>query len=766
MKYFILILFLSSHILGFTQSLFNSANDKEITNERARTELFLTAFVEDNQLFLQIPSSIINKPMLFVRHEENDVDKHKQIVWSLSKENILLEVPRIQSSDGVIIPLKKNPTLHKNILAIFPIDKEKSSSKVYCINITNLILNQTIEWELEFSETLIPELSLIEGAKHLDNELIIKTQRGLFKNQSRVSVPVYFNFYALPQPMESRQFDYRMGFFNEEKNSISYGAKNSIANITRWRLEKKYKNKQISVPVKPITFILSPKIPKKWRPYVKSGIEEWLPAFESAGFKNALIIKEVDKLDDWNGHSVNNSIVRWGDYRDVRGFEDAGGSTVSNIVDLRSGEILKSDILIGSSYQQIADRYFIRCAPLDKRAHQYPFSDDLMGELIQFLVAHETGHAFGIMDNNYGEYSYPFDKMRDETWLKNMGHTPSVMTYARHNNVAQPEDNIPPSLLIQKVGPTDLYNIRWAYTSFSNVYSLDEKSAYLEGIIRLQDSIPWFRYNNNQYEIIGPGATNEVVETNDPIKSTQMALKNLKRVIELLPEVNKDQKDNARLERLYTKTINLWYHHMRHIVSLIGGYDIYYKSINQEGRIYTPIDIELQKAAIDFLISNAFSPPDWLIHSEFMSKLNYSTFPDKVVEYQQLLLFELLRPQRMKRLEYLENSIGIENATQRFLSKLQLGLFKELYESTGTVDPREQELQSTYIDKLITIVQQKRVNIEANKKDHDYTDYSKGLIMEQLKSLEKRINKKVTKNKDHISIGHWMLCLKKLNKKL
>src|SRR5690606_4753338 len=108
-----------------------------------------------------------------------------------------------------------------------------------------------------------------------------------------------------------------------------------------------------------------------------------------------------------------------------------------------------------------SEKYFIRAAPLDKRAQKFPFPDDLLGELYQSLVAHEAGHTFGLMDRNYGEFAYPIEKMSDVEWLRTMGHTPSVMNYTRQNNVAQPEDSIPPSLLNQKVGPMDIYNIKW-----------------------------------------------------------------------------------------------------------------------------------------------------------------------------------------------------------------------------------------------------------------------------------------------------------------
>ena len=63
--------------------------------------------------------------------------------------------------------------------------------------------------------------------------------------------------------------------------------------ITRYRLEKKDPNAALSEPVKPIVYYVDPATPTKWVPYLKKGIEDWQPAFEAAGFKNAIIAKEA-----------------------------------------------------------------------------------------------------------------------------------------------------------------------------------------------------------------------------------------------------------------------------------------------------------------------------------------------------------------------------------------------------------------------------------------------------------------------------------------
>src|SRR5690606_38039195 len=119
------------------------------------------------------------------------------------------------------------------------------------------------------------------------------------------------------------------------------------------------------------------------------------------------------------------------------------------IGDWRSGEILKVKIKIEAAYEQWTDDYLVRCGPLDPRALEKDQPEELQGAIIQAIVAHETGHALGLRDGNYGEYVYRLDSIRKISWLKNMGYTPSVMNYTRANHVVQPEDSIPPSLLLQ-----------------------------------------------------------------------------------------------------------------------------------------------------------------------------------------------------------------------------------------------------------------------------------------------------------------------------
>jgi len=764
----ILIFFLLLQLVGNAKTTKIHLNFEEptYTLDSLSEKVFLNIYFKNNKVYVTIPDSVMGKAMLFARHTNGYKVDYKQVVWSKFDNYILLEETRIASLTGVKIPIKNNLSRSKNTLALFSIIKEESTETSHHIEITDLFLNDAIDWNSGSNATVNKKLSFIKAVSYLSNEVSIQTQWGSLKDHANISQTMDFSFFRLPKPMTPRLYDYRMGFFSEDnENSISYQNYTSIASISRWRLEKKYKYKKISTPLKPITFWLSKEIPEKWRPFVKAGILEWLPAFEAAGFKDALVVNEpFEAYEKGPLNSVNYSMVRWGNYRNVRGFEDASGATVTKIVDLRSGEILKSDILISSTLQELSDAYFIRCAPLDKRTLQYPFPEDLMGELIQSLVAHEAGHSFGFMDGNYGEYAYPFKKMRDANWLHEMGHTPSIMTYARHNYVVQPEDSVSPSLLIQKVGPTDVYNIRWAYTPFYKSETVYGEAEFLEAIIREQDSIPWYRYNRTKNEIIGPGTTDEVVENDDPIGSTELGLKNIQRVIELLPLVNQNRKDFEFMERLYRKTLELWYEEMRHVLSLLGGYTIQYKSGSQGGNMFTPIPLDVQEKALDFFLLHSFSPPEWLTNPIWRTSITYSTYPDQVTDFQLRLLNDLLSHRRLKRLEHLEDSWQYKEVTKTFMSKIQKSLFQELYLNRIVVMPRRQEIQKRYIEKLCFGITYDGEHSIGDKRNSLYTNYSKSLFVGMLLSLEKTISKKKKLKMGDITFGHLERIKKEIGK--
>ena len=181
---------------------------------------------------------------------------------------------------------------------------------------------------------------------------------------------MHYSMVKLPEkPMMPRLFDERVGYFTVRQTD--YGM-TSIARPSAdtslaggWR--RKIRMPPLSEPVKPIVYYVDPATPTKWVPWIKQGIEDWQPAFEAAGFKNAIIAKEAPSQEqdpDWNPEDARYSVIRWLPST----IENASGPHVN---DPRTGEILESDIQFYHNVMNLPrDWYFVQAGPLDPRAQE------------------------------------------------------------------------------------------------------------------------------------------------------------------------------------------------------------------------------------------------------------------------------------------------------------------------------------------------------------------------------------------------------------
>ena len=149
---------------------------------------------------------------------------------------------------------------------------------------------------------------------------------------------VHYSLVGLPdEPMPGRLFDPRVGYFAEDFQE--FGKKGWVTEtslINRFRLEKKNKSADVSEVERPIVFYLAPEVPEKWRSYLKKGVEDWQPAFEKAGFKNAIKCEDAPK--DLDPEDARYSVIRWV----ADGVANAMGPHVH---DPRSGETISAHII-------------------------------------------------------------------------------------------------------------------------------------------------------------------------------------------------------------------------------------------------------------------------------------------------------------------------------------------------------------------------------------------------------------------------------------
>lgn len=750
--------------------------EKVITNKAVSDEGIITVHKVEDKYYFEIPDKALKKEFLVVTRLTKAGaemrmgtvgyagDQISQNVISFEKgpnDKVFLRsisyVDYAKDSTSAMYKtvMRNNVNAIEQAFDIKAFGKEKNST---VIDVTDFINadNDVVSFDTRFKKgfrvgAFQKDKSFVNFVKSFPANIEINTTKTYNRSAGEASpipgapkpevsgnytVEVNSSIILLPEnKMQARYFDPRVGYFTVGYTDFDENPQGveRVSLVKRWRLEpkakdlEKYKRGELVEPEKPIVFYIDPLTPKKWIPYLIQGVNDWQKAFEKAGFKNAIYAKVPNAKEDpeWSLEDARFSAI-------VYKPSDVPNASGPSIADPRTGEILESHINWYHNVMKLLnDWYFVQASPNDPRARKVDFDDELMGQLIRFVSSHEVGHTLGLRHNFGSSSTVPVENLRNKSWLKANGHTPSIMDYARFNYVAQPEDNVGEAGLMPRIGDYDDWAIEWGYRRFYNYNSPEKEKAHLNKWVmeKLQNPRLWFGTETNPYD---PRSQSEQVGDN-PMLAGKYGVKNLQRIMENIEAWStKPNEDYSSLNNRFTQVSGQFARYLGHVSKYIGGVKETPKMVEQKGAIYELVSKSEQKEALKFLSENVFTTPNWLLKTSVLTKIDKS--PVEVVEnLQKAVLNRVLSEGVLNKLYEGESLDANAYAVYDYLQDIKNSVFSEL-KSSSKIDIYRRNLQKNFVETLIARTQASKPstgrNAEAISDNSDVKSLTRGVLRE------------------------------------
>lgn len=584
----------------------------------------------------EIPDSLMGRDILIVNkisgvpYALNDAGVNKGMGYGekivrFRKDTLYKKVwvmtydPRITSPESDRITRSVRDNYRETAIEQFPIDAYGKDSASVVIKVNKVFDGSEKSFNNVFGSIGLPgspkkDLSKIESVKSFPENIIVKSLLSTSHTEEGTTIPltveITSNLVLLArEPMRPRFSDDRVGYFeighlyfNDEQQKAE-----ERAFINRWRLEPKpedverYKKGELVEPQKPIELWIDPATPPVWVPYIKKGIVEWQEAFEAAGFKNAIVAREVTPDDrEFDIDDVRYSVVTYA-------ASEMANAMGPSVIDPRSGEIIEADIIWWHNVMSILHAWIrLQTGAVDPAARGNTLPTEVMGNAVRFVSSHELGHSLGLKHNFGASYSVPVDSLRSKSYTATNGTASSIMDYARFNYVAQPEDGI--TQLTPKIGTYDKHAINWGYR-WLDVKDPHEELPTLNAWLREHENDPEYWYGEQSREGIDPRSQSEDL-SNDAVLASTYGLKNLRRII---PHVTDWTSEEGKLQyeggRLLMAIVFQWLAYADHVKTNVGGFYLNNVVAGHDIDRYVPVPADYQRKSVKYLIDEVFTPP-------------------------------------------------------------------------------------------------------------------------------------------------------------
>lgn len=443
---------------------------------------------------------------------------------------------------------------------------------------------------------------------------------------SALTIRVHYSLCALPgddNGYRPREADRRVGYYATPYDDLSRRELRDrreprIELIERWNLQKVDPAAPVSDVKNPIVWWIDPSVPHEWREQVRAGILAWNAAFEQAGLRNALVVKDVERdmpaeeRASYNPADVSYNVVRW--------ILGQGGAEAPWRKNPFTGEIFSARIRVGdvmgrqSGILDLAAGHHEHNPGCEHSAELRAAAEGLaaaealgrltpeqrkqaLDQYMVRLIAHEAGHTLGLRHNFRARGTWSTDEL-------GQGDNPVSISFMHYvvPNIAAP-GKPQGRFYQQEVGTYDRFAIEYGYK--------DATPEELKAIAARARNNPLLAYGTDEDANGADPDVQRWVLARDPVDFArrQAALSD-----EVLKSVARAAdaglEDQVRLRERFGAAVNAYGHAASAVLPLIGGVRTR-RDAEGADAAFEGVGAEEQRAALKFLDEKIFKTPSF-----------------------------------------------------------------------------------------------------------------------------------------------------------
>ena len=793
--------------------------DSGVTDEEEK-EIYIEEFVEDyeeikgffvtyrdpesNQIFLKINKDQLKNEFIYFAHVTNGIASTGKVKGSYADEGVFkiekdfnnLRFSRVLTTfyydENNPLSRSKGTNLSNSTFQVSEILAQNEEDTEFLIEITPLLLSEKLtpllpvyssddphsgfSWgQINSSKSRVKNVFNYETNTDFEVEYVIESSLSSDYNSEDVADPrnvniqLRYSFIEMPKNnFEPRIANQSIGYFSERITDLTSKDITPYKDlIGKWNLRKKNPDKELSEPVKPITFWIENTTPFELRDYIKQGVLAWNIAFEAAGFKNAIEVKIQPDNAEWDAGDIRYNVLRW-----TTSPDPMFGGYGPSMTNPRTGEILGADIMLEWVY--LTNRINYDAVFNEHSEHKncdsssYIQDGMILAEAIELndpkiieqaiirLTLHEVGHTLGLNHNFKGSYLHDIESVHKPEITSKVGVTASVMEYPAINlaplGTKQGDyyDTIP--------GPYDIWAIKYGYTP-------DLTESELKEIISEQHK-PEYMFANDSEDMRYPGRgidpramINDL--TNDPITYAMQRIELVNHSQENIVSKLSKNADSFEEFRLAHRIFIREYSRSLEVISRhIGG--VYVERYDPQNvstkKPYMPAPSDEQRRAMDLLNKYAFSNEAFPINSELLQLVQverrmfdlYGEHEDPqmhklILSIQDRVLDHILSPWTLYRISDTQ-LYGNDYSVNEVINDLTQAIFTG--DQNNEVSSVRRNLQTAYVRRLFGILAQ----------DY-YDELSVAAVYTSLRDIQKIVRKSSndTATKSHRKLISWII---------